>query len=63
MTLRQLIEEARILGGHKTKKEAVTAALAEYVQRRQQMGIIKLFGMIDYDPAYDYKAERRRKRA
>ncbi|HZL67853.1 MAG TPA: type II toxin-antitoxin system VapB family antitoxin [Candidatus Limnocylindrales bacterium] len=63
MNLRQLIEEARVLGGHKTKKEAVTAALAEYVQRRQQMGIIKLFGMIDYDPAYDYKAERRRKRA
>ena len=63
MTLRQLIEEARILGGHKTKKEAVTAALTEYVQRRQQRGIIELFGTIDYDPAYDYKAERRRKRA
>ena len=63
MNLRQLIEEARVLGGHKTKREAVRAALAEYVQRRQQMGIIKLFGMIDYDPAYDYKAERRRKRA
>jgi hypothetical protein len=41
MTLRQLIEEARILGGHKTKKEAVAAALAEYVQRRQQRGIIE----------------------
>jgi hypothetical protein len=63
MTLRQLIEEARVLGGHKTKKEAVTAALAEYVQRRQQREIIELFGTIDYDPAYDYKAERRRKRA
>jgi hypothetical protein len=60
MNLRQLIEEARVLGGHKTKKEAVTAALAEYVQRRQQIGIIKLFGTIDYDPAYDYKAEQRR---
>jgi Bacterial antitoxin of type II TA system, VapB len=58
----RLIEEARSVGGHKTKKEAVTAALAEYVQRRKQMGIIKLFGTIDYDPRYDYKAERRRKR-
>jgi len=57
-----LIEEARNIGGHKTKKEAVTAALAEYVQRRKQMEIVKLFGTIDYDPAYDYKAERRRKR-
>jgi len=58
-----LIEEARTVGGHKTKKDAVTAALQEYVQRRKQMGIFELAGSIDYDPAYDYKAERRRKRA
>ena len=57
-----LIEEARRAGKHKTKKEAVTAALGEYIQRRKQMGIFKLAGTIDYDPAYDYKAERRRKR-
>lgn len=58
----RLIEEARAAGGHKTKKEAVTAALTEYVQRRKQMGILKLFGTIDYDPNYNYKEERRRKR-
>ena len=63
MNLRQLIEDARTLGGHKTKKDAVTAALAEYVQRNKQMGIIELFGTIDYDLAYDYKAARRRKRS
>jgi Arc/MetJ family transcription regulator len=57
-----LIEEARKVGGHKTKKEAVTAALQEYVQRRRQMEIFKLAGTIDYDPKCDYKAERRRKR-
>ena len=57
----RLIEEARAIGGHKTKKAAVTAALAEYVQRRKQMGIFKLAGTIDYDPAYDYKARRWRK--
>ena len=57
-----LIEQARAAGGHKTKREAVTAALAEYVQRRQQQKVIKLFGTIDYDPHYDYKALRRRKR-
>ena len=62
MNLRRLIEEARTLGGHKTKKDAVTAALAEYIQRRQQIGIIKLFGTIDYDPAYDCKAARGRRR-
>ena len=58
----RLIEEARQVGGHKTKKEAVTAALNEYVKRRKQMEIISLFGKIDWDPTYDYKAERWRKR-
>jgi hypothetical protein len=62
LKLRQLIEEARTIGGHKTKKEAVTAALSDYVLRCEQTGIIKLFGTIDYDPAYDYKPERQRKR-
>ena len=33
----QLIEEARRAGSHKSKKEAVTAALQEYVRKRQQM--------------------------
>jgi Arc/MetJ family transcription regulator len=58
-----LIEEARRAGGHKTKKEAVTAALAEYVKRRQQLRILKALGSIDFDHSYDYKAERRRKRS
>lgn len=59
----KLIEEARRTGGHKTKKEAVTAALEEYVRRRKQLRVLELFGTVDYDPAYDYKSERRRKRA
>ncbi len=58
-----LIEEAVRIGGHKTKKEAVTAALAEYVKRRKQLRILKAFGSVDFDPKYDYKAERRRKRS
>jgi len=58
----KLIVEAQRIGKHKTKKEAVSAALAEYVRRRKQLDILKLFGTIDYDPSYDYKAERRRKR-
>jgi hypothetical protein len=56
-----LIEEARAIGKHKTKREAVTAALQEYVQRRKEMGIFKLAGTIDYDPSYDHKALRWRK--
>ncbi|MGA3325014.1 MAG: type II toxin-antitoxin system VapB family antitoxin [Terriglobia bacterium] len=59
----RLIEEAQKLGQHSTKKETVNAALGEYIQRRKQQGILSLFGTIDYDPAFDYKRERRGKRA
>jgi Arc/MetJ family transcription regulator len=58
----KLIEEARKIGDHRTKKEAVTTALREYIQRHQQRRILEAFGTIDFDPTYDYKAERRRKR-
>jgi Arc/MetJ family transcription regulator len=58
----RLIAEARAVGGHKTKKEAVTAALEEYIKRRKQRGILDLIDQVAYDPAYDYKAARRHKR-
>ena len=57
----KLIEAARRIGDHKTKKEAVTAALREYVQYREQLRILELAGTIDYDPDYDYKSERGRR--
>jgi Arc/MetJ family transcription regulator len=56
----KLIEEARRAGDHKTKKEAVTAALGEYVRRRKQVRLLEAFGTFEFDPAYDYKAGRRR---
>ncbi len=34
----------------------------DYLQRHKQPRIFKLFGKIDYDPNYNYKRERRRKR-
>jgi len=37
-----LIEEARLIGRHKTKKEAVTIALREYITRRKQLGVLEL---------------------
>ena len=58
----RLIEEARKSGKHKTKKEAVTTALQEYIQRHRQRRILEAFGTFDFDPSYDYKAERKRKR-
>jgi Bacterial antitoxin of type II TA system, VapB len=58
----RLIDEARELGRHRTKKEAVNAALDEYIRRRKQLAILDLFGTIEYDKNYDYKRTRRPKR-
>lgn len=44
--------------GHRTKKEAVTAALDESIQRSKQLRILSLFGTIEYDRASNYKRER-----
>ena len=55
----RLIEEARSIGKHKTKKEAVTAALQEYISRRRQVEILNLFGTVQFDPKYDYRKSRR----
>jgi Arc/MetJ family transcription regulator len=56
----KLIEEARRVGGQRTKKAAVTEALGEYIQKRKQAKILELFGTIEFDPRYDYKRQRRR---
>ena len=56
----KLVETARRVGNHKTKKDAVTAALSEYIARRKRLEIISLFGTLDFDPKYNYKTERRR---
>jgi Arc/MetJ family transcription regulator len=53
-----LIEEAKNIGKHRTKKAAVTEALHEYIQRRKQTEIFSLFGKIEYDQDYDYKKQR-----
>jgi Arc/MetJ family transcription regulator len=54
----ELLEEAKMIGGHKTKKAVVTEALKEYIQVRKQLEIIKLFGTIEYNSDYDYKSRR-----
>ena len=55
-----LVEEAKKLGGHRTKREAVNQALAEYVARLQRLRILELRGKLDWDPDYDYKKLRKR---
>jgi hypothetical protein len=56
----KLIEQARLIGKHATKKGVVTEALLEYIQRRQQIEILDLFQSVDYDPDYDYKEQRKK---
>ena len=56
------IAEARTTTQPRTKRHTVKAALSESIQRRTQREILPLFGTIDYDPAYDYKRERRKRR-
>jgi hypothetical protein len=58
-----LIAEAVELGSHKTKKEAVTAALEHYVKAKKREGIRDLIGKVDFHPGFDHKALRRRRRS
>lgn len=56
----KLIEQARKLGGHKSKKEAVTAALRQYVRARRSRALTEMIGTIEYFDDYDYKSVRKR---
>ena len=55
-----LVERALALSGSPTKKAAVTAALQEFIARREQRRLLELFGKLEWDPGYDYKSERSR---
>ena len=56
----RLLEEALRIGGERTKKEVLTQALREYVERRKQGRILDLFGKVEFDPRYDDRRQRRR---
>ena len=53
----KLLVKAQKIGGLKTKKETVSIALEEFIQRRKQEEIIECFGTVDYEN-YDYKKLR-----
>lgn len=55
----RLLDQARSVGGYRTKRETVNEALREFIQRRQRLELTKLAGKVEYDPKYDYKRERR----
>jgi hypothetical protein len=53
-----LLDRALEVSGEKTKTAAVTLALQEFIARRQQRKVLELMGKLEWDPSYDYKAER-----
>jgi hypothetical protein len=55
-----LIIQAKKIGHHRTKKEAVMIALKEYIAHKKQLKILDLFGHIDFNENYDYKKARMR---
>jgi len=56
----ELIDRAVAVSGERTKKAAVTAALQEFVARREQRRLLELFGALDWDTGFDYKVARSR---
>jgi len=55
-----LLERAFRLSGESTKKAAVTRALQEFIARREQRRVAELFGKLEWDASFDYKAARAR---
>jgi Arc/MetJ family transcription regulator len=55
-----LIEQALEVSGERTKRAAVTKALREFIARRRQKHVLELMNALEWDPSYDYKAERAR---
>jgi Bacterial antitoxin of type II TA system, VapB len=55
-----LLDRAFEVGGERTKKDTVTRALVEFIARREQAGLVELFGMLDWDDTYDHRSERSR---
>jgi Arc/MetJ family transcription regulator len=54
-----LLERARRVGKLRTKKETVTQALTEFIQRRRQRDILKSLGTIEFRKRWNYKKDRR----
>ena len=55
-----LLHRVVAVSGESTKRAAVTIALMEFIARREQRRVVELFGKLEWDATYDYKAERSR---
>lgn len=57
----ELLDRAVQVSGERTKRAAVTKALQEFIARREQQRVADLFGKLEWNESYDYKAERSRR--
>jgi hypothetical protein len=56
-----LLKQAVALSGGQSAAAVIKTALEEFIARRSGKSLLDLFGKVDWDPDYDYKAERTRK--
>ena len=54
----RLLQEALRVGRFRTKKETVTKALEEFIERRRQRRILKAFGTFRFRDDWHYKQDR-----
>ncbi len=54
----KLLQEALQVGRLRTKKETVTKALEEFIERRHQRKILKALGTIRFRDDWNYKQDR-----
>ncbi|NEP80111.1 MAG: type II toxin-antitoxin system VapB family antitoxin [Okeania sp. SIO3C4] len=57
----KLLQEALALSDHSTVNLLIEAALREYIQRRQQLKVLELFGTIDYEENYNDRQQKQKK--
>ena len=55
-----LLNKALELSGEQTKRATVNKALREFIARREQKELTKLFGKLEWEKGYDYKQGRSR---
>jgi Arc/MetJ family transcription regulator len=56
----ELLNIALKIGGFRSKKDTVNAALEEFIRRRESEDVINMFGNVEYSEDYDYKKMRNR---
>ncbi len=54
----RLVRRAQKAGGFRTKRQTVNQALAEFLRRREQRAVARLFGTVDFAPEFDSKRLR-----